>query len=82
MFLGLVFLAFGVLAWVAVGVLLCLRRKTLAKTEAMRRVDTAAAADATGAAPVPSSRSRATCAARARSRARWPGRGGPTTSPG
>jgi len=51
MFLGIVFLAFGVLAWVAVGVLLYFRRKTLAKTEVMRRVDTSAAADATGAAP-------------------------------
>ncbi len=51
MFLGIVFLAFGVLAWVAVGVLLFFRRKTLAKTEVMRRVDTSAARDAAGAAP-------------------------------
>ncbi len=51
MFLGIVFLAFGVLAWVAVGVLLYFRRKTLAKTEVMGRVDTSAAADVAGAAP-------------------------------
>lgn len=49
MFLGIVFLVFGVLAWVAVGVLLYFRRKTLGKTEVMRRVDTSAAAEVTGA---------------------------------
>ncbi len=51
MFLGIVFLAFGLLAWVAVGVLLYFRRKTLGKTELMRRVDTSSVADASAAAP-------------------------------
>ena len=40
------FLFFGRLAWVAVGVLLYFRRKTLRKTELMRRVETSAAAEA------------------------------------
>ena len=51
MFLATIFLAFGVLAWVAVGVLLYFRQRTLGKTESMRRVDTSAAADASAAAP-------------------------------
>ena len=51
MFLAIVFLAFGVLAWVAVGVLFYFRRKTLGKTELMRSVDTSSAADASSAAP-------------------------------
>ncbi|HZC18563.1 MAG TPA: GIDE domain-containing protein, partial [Rubrobacteraceae bacterium] len=45
MFLVIVFSSFGILAWVVVGVLLYFRRKTLRKTELMRRVETSAAAD-------------------------------------
>ena len=51
MFLAIVFLAFGLLAWVAVGVLLFFRRRTLGKTELMRSVDTSSAAEALAAAP-------------------------------
>ena len=51
MFMAIIFLLFGVLAWVAVGVLLYFRRKTLGKTEAMRRVETSTATEATGMAP-------------------------------
>ena len=51
MFLAIVFLFFGILAWVAVGVLLYFRRKTLRKTELMRRVETSAAAEVPNTAP-------------------------------
>ncbi len=51
MFLAIMFLAFGVLAWVAVGVLLYFRRKTLSKTKLMRRLETSPAADVSGLAP-------------------------------
>ena len=80
MFMAIIFLLFGVAAWVAVGVLLYFRRKALGKTEAMRRVETSSAADVAGMAPGSPSRSRVPCAARARWRARWPGRPAPTTS--
>jgi len=42
---------FGVVAWVAVGVLLYFRRRTLGKTEAMRGVETSSATEAAGLAP-------------------------------
>ena len=51
MFLAIIFLLFGVLAWVAVGVLLYFRRKALGKTEAMRSVETSTAVEADGMAP-------------------------------
>lgn len=51
MFMAIIFLLFGVLAWVAAGVLLYFRRKTLGKTEVMGRVATSAATDVTGMAP-------------------------------
>jgi E3 ubiquitin ligase len=47
----LVFLFFGILAWVATGVLLYFWRKTLRKTELMRRVKTSAVAEVTDVAP-------------------------------
>jgi hypothetical protein len=50
-FLAMIFLSFGILSWVAVGVLLYFRRRTLRKTEFMRRVQTSTAAEAAGAAP-------------------------------
>ncbi len=49
--MAIIFLLFGVLAWVAVGVLLYFRRKTLGKTEAMGRVETSSAAEVSGMAP-------------------------------
>ena len=51
MFLAVIFLLVGVVAWVVVGVLLYFRRKTLAKTEVMSRVATSAATDVSGMAP-------------------------------
>ncbi len=51
MFLAIVFLFFGILAWVAVGVLLYFRHKTLRKTELMRRIETSAAADVPSVLP-------------------------------
>ena len=51
MFMAIIFLLFGLLAWVAVGVLVYFRRKTLGKTKLMRRVDTSSAAEASAAAP-------------------------------
>ena len=51
MFLAIVFLFFGILAWVAVGVLLYFRRETLRKTELMRRVETSATADVPNVVP-------------------------------
>lgn len=51
MFLAIIFLAFGVLAWVAVGVLFYFRKKALGKTDVMRGTDTSRASDASGAAP-------------------------------
>ena len=51
MFMAIIFLLFGVAAWVAVGVLLYFRRKTLSKTEVMRRVATSAAKDVAGTDP-------------------------------
>ncbi|MGH3147608.1 MAG: E3 ubiquitin ligase family protein [Rubrobacter sp.] len=51
MFLAIIFLLFGVAAWVAVGVLLYFRRKTLRKTEVMRRTETSAVSEVTGMAP-------------------------------
>lgn len=51
MFLAIIFLIFGVLAWVAVGVVLYFRGKTLGKTELMSRTETSPAADISGAAP-------------------------------
>lgn len=51
MFLAIIFLAFGVLAWVAVGVVFYFRQKTLGKTDLMRKTETSHAADASGASP-------------------------------
>jgi E3 ubiquitin ligase len=51
MFMAIIFVLFGVAAWVAVGVLLYFRRKSLGKREAMRRVETSSAADVAGMAP-------------------------------
>ena len=51
MFMAIIFLLFGVAAWVAVGVLLYFRRKSLGKTEAMRRVETSTSMDVAGMAP-------------------------------
>jgi hypothetical protein len=51
MFLAIIFLAFGVLAWVAVGVLFYFRKKALEKTDVMRSTATSDAASAAGAAP-------------------------------
>jgi hypothetical protein len=51
MFLAIIFLFFGILSWVAVGVLLYFRRRTLRKTEFMRQVETSTVAETAGAAP-------------------------------
>ncbi len=51
MFLAIILLVFGVLAWVAVGVLFYFRSKQLGKTDVMRGTDTSQASDASGAAP-------------------------------
>ncbi|MGH3090077.1 MAG: E3 ubiquitin ligase family protein [Rubrobacteraceae bacterium] len=51
MFLAIIFLAFGILAWVAVGVLIYFRSKQLGKTEVMRSTETSQASDAATAAP-------------------------------
>lgn len=51
MFMAIIFLAFGIAAWVATGVLLYFRRRQLRKTEAMRRVETSRAADVAKLAP-------------------------------
>ncbi len=51
MFLAIIFLAFGILAWVAVGVLFYFRKKALGKTDVMRSTETSQAADAASAAP-------------------------------
>ena len=79
-FLMIIFLLFGALTWVAVGVLLYFRRMTLDKTEVMRKVETLAATELTDMALGSPSRSKATCAARARLRARWPDRPAPAIS--
>ena len=47
----LIFSLFGIVAWVIAGVLLYFRRKTLAKTELMRGVQTSAASEVSVAAP-------------------------------
>lgn len=51
MFLAIIFLAFGILAWVAVGALLYFRSKQLGKTDVMRNTETSQASDAATAAP-------------------------------
>lgn len=45
MLLAVIFLAFGILAWVAAGVVLYFRRRQLRKTDSMRRIETSRAAD-------------------------------------
>jgi hypothetical protein len=47
----LVFSGFGILMWVAVGVLLYFRRRQLRKVDLMRRVETSSAAEVAGASP-------------------------------
>lgn len=51
MFLAIIFLAFGILMWVAVGVLFYFRKKALDKTEVMRSTETSRASDIPGTAP-------------------------------
>ncbi|CAN5602739.1 MAG: E3 ubiquitin ligase family protein [Rubrobacteraceae bacterium] len=51
MFLAIIFLAFGVLAWVAVGVLFYFRKKALGKTDVMRTTETSRASDVSGMSP-------------------------------
>jgi len=51
MLFAAVFTPIGILVWVAAGVLLHFRRKTLRKTQAMRRVETSRVKDVSGMAP-------------------------------
>lgn len=51
MLFATIFVLVGVAVWVAAGVLLYFRRKTLQKTEAMRRVETSRAADVSRMTP-------------------------------
>lgn len=51
MLLATIFSVFGILMWVAVGVLLYFRRKTLGKTELMGKVETSSASEVAGASP-------------------------------
>jgi hypothetical protein len=50
-FMAVIFSVFGIVAWVIAGVLLYFRRKTLAKTELMRDVQTSAASEVSATVP-------------------------------
>ena len=55
----LIFVLFGILMWVAAGVLLYFRRRQLGMIDLMGQVETSTASEVSGLAPARSSRSRA-----------------------